>query len=45
MAKCVDCTYSVKESGNVVNCAVLTKKISDGERERDCPYFYPNILT
>jgi hypothetical protein len=45
MAKCVECTYSVPESGNRVNCAVLTKKISDADRERDCPYFYPRILT
>ena len=45
MAKCVECMYSVPESGNRVNCAVLTKKISDGDRERDCPYFYPRILT
>ncbi|NQT09514.1 hypothetical protein HQ586_10595 [Candidatus Bathyarchaeota archaeon] len=40
-----ECTYSVKESGSRVNCAVLTKRISDGDRERDCPYFYPMILT
>ncbi len=45
MAKCVECTYSVPGSGSKVNCAVLTKKISDGDRERDCPYFYPRILT
>jgi hypothetical protein len=43
MAKCVECTYSVPVSGSRVNCAVLTKKISDGDRERDCPYFYPRI--
>ena len=45
MVKCVECTYSVPVSGNRVNCAVLNKKISDGDRERDCPYFYPRILT
>ncbi len=45
MAKCVECTQSVPESGSRVNCAVPTKRISDGDRERDCPYFYPDILT
>ena len=40
-----ECTYSVPESGSRVNCAVLTKKLSDGDRERDCPPFYPRILT
>lgn len=45
IAKCIECTYSVPESGSRINCAVLTKKIRDGDRERDCPYFYPRILT
>ena len=45
MAKCIECTYSVPVSGSRVNCAVLNKKISDGDKERECPYFYPSILT
>jgi hypothetical protein len=40
-----ECTYSVPESGSKVNCAVLTKRISDGDRERDCPYYHPRTLT
>ncbi len=45
VAKCVECTYSVPESGSRVNCAVLTERIIDGDRERDCSSFYPRILT
>jgi len=37
--------YSVPESGSRVNWAVLSKKNSDGDWERDCPYFYPRTLT
>jgi hypothetical protein len=45
VVKCIECTCSVPESGSRVKSAVFIRRNSDGDRERNCPPFYPRILT